>query len=185
LPWPVFLLVAVPLLSLGTRAFSTLLVIAMKWALLGRVRPGVHPLWSSFASRWDFMCTAWNLYATEAASALDGTLFLAMLLRAIGARVGRRVVLGPGLAEDVPDPDMLTFEDGATVDCHFQAHTFEDRVLKMDRVTVRRGASVCRNAVLLYGAEVGAGTRVAPNSVVMKHEHLLPNRDYAGFPIRT
>ena len=70
----------------------------------------------------------------------------------------------------VVDPDMLSFEDGATVSALFQAHTFEDRVLKIDRVRIR------------HGADIGEGTRVASNSVVMKRERLLPGRCYAGCP---
>ena len=77
-----------------------------------------------------------------------------------GVRVGKRVVLGTGFAEDLPDPDMLTFKDHAIVDCLFQARTFEDRVLKMDRIVVRRGATVGTNSVLLYGADIGEGARL-------------------------
>ncbi len=184
LPAPAHLLFALPLATLAAFFLPAFAVIAMKWLLLQRVKPGAHPLWSCFASRWDFVCMAWNVWAGGAVSALDGSLLLASLLRLTGIRIGRNVALGGGFAEDLPDPDMLVFEDGATFDGIFQAHTFEDRVLKLDTITIRREASVGRNAVLLYGAEVGAGARVAPNSVVMKHERLLPGRSYAGFPIR-
>jgi serine acetyltransferase len=77
---------------------------------------------------------------------------------------------------------MLEFADGATVNCFFQAHTFEDRVLKIDRVTIRREATVGYAAVLLYGADIGARSYVAPDSVVMKRERLLENLSYAGCP---
>lgn len=63
-----------------------------------------------------------------------------------------------------------------------QAHTFEDRVLKMDHVRSRRGATVGRGALLLYGADVGERALVLPNSVVMKRERLLPDLTYAGCP---
>ncbi len=175
---------AIPLTTLAALLLPALFVIALKWLLLQRVSPGVHPLWSCFASRWDFVCMAWNIWAGHAAWALEGSLLLTALLRLTGIRIGRNVVLGGGFAEDLPDPDMLTFEDGATFDGIFQAHTFEDRVLKLDRITIRKEASVGRNAVLLYGAEIGAGALVAPNSVVMKHERLLPGRSYSGFPVR-
>jgi len=66
----------------------------------------------------------------------------------------------------------------------FQAHTFEDRVLKNGPVVIRAGATVAHNAVLLYGADIGANARVGPHSVIMKHERLLPGIDYEGFPIR-
>ncbi len=181
---PVFLLVALPAATLVSGAAFTAAVVITKWFLLGRVQPAMHPLWSSWASRWDLMCLAWHICAGPLVSQLDSTLLLNALLRITGVHVGRRVVLGSGFAEDLPDPDMLTFEDGCTVDCLFQAHTFEDRVLKMDRIAIRRGATVGNNAVLLYGADIGAGARVAPQSVVLKHEHLQAGLGYAGFPTR-
>jgi carbonic anhydrase/acetyltransferase-like protein (isoleucine patch superfamily) len=47
---------------------------------------------------------------------------------------------------------------------------------------VRRGATVGTASVPLYGADIGAGAYVAPHSVVMKDEHLLPGVRYAGAP---
>jgi uncharacterized membrane protein YeiB len=38
--------------------------------------------------------------------------------------------------------------------------------------------------VVLYGADVGDGACVAPHSVVMKHERLLPKRHYGGAPVQ-
>jgi len=182
--WPCFLLVALPLVNLTTTAFLPLLILGLKWCLLGRVKPGQHPLWSCWCSRWDFLYVAWGMYARSGLMAMEGTLFLTCYLRLAGMRIGRRVVLGMGFAQ-VVDPDMLTFEDDATVSALFQAHTFEDRVLKIDRVRIRRGATVGSGTVLLYGADIGEGTRVAQNSVVMKRERLLPGRSYTGCPTRT
>jgi non-ribosomal peptide synthetase-like protein len=179
-----FVLVVLPVATLACGAFFATLIVLTKWSLLGKVKPAMHPLWSSWASRWDLMCLAWNICAGPIVSQLDGTLLLNALLRLTGVNIGRRVVLGVGFAEDLPDPDMLTFEDDATVDCMFQAHTFEDRVLKMDRIAIRRGATVGSNAVLLYGADIGERARVAPHSVVLKHEHLHAGLTYAGFPTR-
>jgi non-ribosomal peptide synthetase-like protein len=178
------LLIAIPLVTLGTALLPIVAALAAKWLLLGRARPGMRPLWSNWASRWDFYCVVWNVYVRELAAELRWTALLAVLLRAAGMRIGRGVVLDGRFAEDLPDPDMITIEDGATVEGTFQAHTFEDRVLKNGPVVIRAGATVAHNAVLLYGADVGANTRVGPHSVIMKHERLLPNIDYEGFPIR-
>ncbi|MGA9770614.1 MAG: amino acid adenylation domain-containing protein [Blastocatellia bacterium] len=180
---PVFMFAIIPLLTLGAAVFFCLLVLALKWGLLGRVRPGIHPLWSCWCSRWDFLYVAWSFYAGRALAFLEGTLLLVWYLRAMGAQIGRGVILGSGFAQ-VVDPDMLHFEDGATVSCQFQAHTFEDRVLKIDHVRIRGGATVGSAAVLLYGADIGDRSRVAPHSVVMKRETLLPGHSYAGCPTR-
>jgi non-ribosomal peptide synthetase-like protein len=170
------------MVTLGAAGLLCILVLVLKWILLGRVRPGRHPLWSCWCSRWDFLYVAWQFHARRVLSTLEGTLFLPWYLRAMGARIGRRVVLGGGFAQ-VVDPDMLHLEDGATVAGLFQAHSFEDRVLKIDRVRVRPGASAGAGAVLFYGCDVGGRTRVAPQSVVMKGETLLPNQGYAGCPV--
>jgi len=172
-----------PLISLCAIAFLCFFVLALKWLLLGRVKPGVHVLWSCWCSRWDFVYVAWAVFAANALSLLEGTLILSWYLRLMGASIGRGVVLSGGFSQ-VVDPDMLTFEDGSTVSCQFQAHTFEDRVLKIDRVTICRGATIGSGAVLLYGADIGARTRVAPQSVVMKRESLLPDHCYIGAPTR-
>jgi non-ribosomal peptide synthetase-like protein len=178
------LTIAIPLITLATALLPIIAALATKWLLLGRVRPGVHPLWSCWASRWDFYCVVWNVYVRQLSAELAWTALLAVLLRATGVRIGRGVVLDGRFAEDLPDPDMITIENGATVEGSFQAHTFEDRVLKNGPVVIRAGATVGHNAVLLYGADVGANTRVAPHSVIMKHERLLPGIAYEGFPIR-
>ncbi|HEX5068732.1 MAG TPA: hypothetical protein VFV78_00850, partial [Vicinamibacterales bacterium] len=112
---------------------------------------------------------------------LEGTLLLAWYLRAMGMRIGKRVVLGPGSAQ-VVDPDMIRIDDDATVHALFQAHTFEDRMLKIDRVRIRARATVGCGAVLFYGVDVGEDASVAAQSVIMKQERLLSGRRYEGCP---
>jgi non-ribosomal peptide synthetase-like protein len=175
------LLLDVPLATAGVGAALALAILGTKWLLLGRVRPGQHALWSCWASRWDFHYVLWNRWGRALLTQLEGTLWLAFYLRAMGMRIGRRVLLGGGFAQ-VVDPDMLHLGDGATVQAMFQAHSFEDRVLKIDRVHIGAGATVGRGTVVLYGAQLGDGAHVAPHGVVMKHEHLLAGRAYAGAP---
>ncbi|MGE0363792.1 MAG: hypothetical protein AB7R67_23985, partial [Vicinamibacterales bacterium] len=96
--------------------------------------------------------------------------------------IGRRVLLGPGFAELV-DPDMIAIGDGATVQALFQAHTFEDRVLKMGPVSIAAGATVGAGVVPLYATSVGEGAHVAAHSVILKGESLSPHTAYAGSPV--
>lgn len=180
---PIFYCAVVPLAGFGAAAALCLLVLIVKWVLIGRVRPGRHALWSCWCSRWDYLYVVWARYAHGPLTALEGTLLLSWFLRAMGMEIGRRVVLGPGFAQ-VVDPDMLRIDDGATVTTMFQAHTFEDRVLKIDRIHIGRRATLGAASVPLYGADVGEGAYVAPHSVIMKQEHLLPGRRYEGAPAR-
>ncbi|MEO6598014.1 MAG: AMP-binding protein [Planctomycetota bacterium] len=175
------LLVVVPAATLAVGAVLAFVILALKWLLLGRVRPGQHGLWSCWASRWDFHYVVWNRYGRALLTQLEGTLLLPWYLRAMGMRIGKRVVLGDGFAQ-VVDPDMIRLDDGVTVHAMFQAHSFEDRVLKIDRVRLGAHSTVGRGSVVLYGADIGEGAHVSPHSVVMKHEHLLAGQHYAGVP---
>jgi non-ribosomal peptide synthetase-like protein len=176
-------LVVVPLVSFATLAVLPLAMLLLKWTLLGRVRPGQHPLWSCWCSRWDFLYVAWGQLAQPVLAGLEGTLLLSMYLRAIGMTIGRRVVLGPGFSH-VVDPDMLYVGDDSTVQCMFQAHTFEDRILKIDTVRIGAGATVGPASVMMNGSKAGDGTQVAPHTVVMKHARLTAGRRYEGSPSR-
>jgi non-ribosomal peptide synthetase-like protein len=177
------LLVVAPLATLATGAGLAAAGIGVKWAVVGRVRPGQHALWSGWCSRWDFMYVAWGYLAQPPASALEGTLMLNALLRLTGMHIGRRVIMAGGSSQ-VVDPDMLTIEDGATVSADFQAHTFEDRVLKIGRVRVGSGATAGPHAVVLYGADIEEWAVVAPHSVVMKGDVLGAGGNYAGCPTK-
>jgi non-ribosomal peptide synthetase-like protein len=121
------------------------------------------------------------MWASKPLVFLDGTLLLVGYLRAMGCRIGRRALLGSGFSH-VVDPDMLRFGDDVTVDALFQAHTFEDRVLKVDHVDLRDGCTVGPNTVILYGADIGRGAQVLPHSVVMKREVLTAGQRFEGAP---
>jgi non-ribosomal peptide synthetase-like protein len=179
-PWILAFLI-VPAFAAAGALTLALVVLALKWILLGRVRPGQHALWSCWCSRWDFHYVVWAKLAGAFLARFEGTLLLAWYLRAIGMRIGRRVVLGPGFAQ-VVDPDMIRIDDDATVHALFQAHTFEDRMLKIDRVRVRARATVGCGSVLFYGVDVGEDATVAAQSVIMKQERLAPRQRYEGCP---
>lgn len=183
MPFAGFIIAGMPSLVLACAVLLCLVVLALKWVLLGRVRPGIHPLWSCWCSRWDFLYMAWGVIAGGVLSSLEGTLWLSVYLRCMGMKIGKRVVLGNGFAR-VVDPDMIHISDGATVNAMFQAHTFEDRVLKIDHIRVGAGSTLGSATVPLYGADIGEHTYVAPHSVIMKHEHLVASLHYEGAPTR-
>ena len=180
---PLLLFVGAPLVTVAIAFTLCASAVLLKWALLGKVRPGVHALWSCWCSRWDFHYVVWSEWARPILVSLEGTLLLNACLRSIGTKIGRRVVLGSGFSQ-VVDPDMIKIGDGATVNAMFQAHTFEDRVLKIDEITVEPYASLSSATVLLYGAEIGKRALVTAHGVVMKHERLLPGLQYEGAPTR-
>ena len=156
--------------------------ISAKWLLLGRVRPGQHGLWSCWCSRWDYLYVLWWFSARAALLRVEGTPILNIALRATGMHIGRNVLIGPG-ATQIVDPDMLHFADGATVACHFQAHSFEDRILKIDRVHIGAGANAGENAVVFYGATIEPGGTLESGSVLMKRGVVPAGTVAIGAPV--
>jgi non-ribosomal peptide synthetase-like protein len=98
----------------GLSVVSVLMVLVLKWGLLGRVQPGQHGLWSSWCSRWDFVYVFWGVFARPILAVLEGTQILNVILRGFGVSIGKRVFLGAGFAQ-VVDPDMLNFKDEVIV----------------------------------------------------------------------
>jgi non-ribosomal peptide synthetase-like protein len=168
---------------LAVGAVAALVGTVAKWLLIGRVRAGERPLWSSFIWRSELadvfveMCTApW--FARAAA----GTPALVWWLRSLGARIGR------GVWTDsywLPEADLVTLGDGCTVGrgCVVQTHLFHDRIMSMDSVTLDAGATLGPHSVVLPAAVIGAHATVGPASLVMRGEAVPAGSRWSGNPI--
>ncbi|GGH43904.1 Pls/PosA family non-ribosomal peptide synthetase [Microbacterium album] len=180
-------LVAAILLSgvvlLGAGALAAGLTTLAKWTIVGPIRPGEHPLWSSFVWRTEVSDTFTEMLAAPwFANAAAGTPALAMWLRTLGAKVGR------GVWTDsywLPEPDLVTLGDGATVNrgCVVQTHLFHDRVMSIDTVTLEPGATLGPHSVILPAATIGADATVGPASLVMRGEVVPVGSRWSGNPI--
>ena len=154
-----------------------------KWVIVGPIRPGEHPLWSSFVWRTEVSDTFTEMVAAPwFANAAAGTPALALWLRTLGAKIGR------GVWTDsywLPEPDLVTLEDGATVNrgCVVQTHLFHDRVMSIDTVTLGAGATLGPHSVILPAAEIGADATVGPASLVMRGELVPQGSRWSGNPI--
>src|SRR4030095_14719992 len=85
-PWILAFLI-VPAFAAAGALTLALVVLALKWILLGRVRPGQHALWSCWCSRWDFHYVVWDRLARPILPRFDRTPLLAWDLRATGEPV--------------------------------------------------------------------------------------------------
>ena len=134
-------------------ALAAGLTSAVKWALVGQIPATEHPLWSSFVWRSELADTFVEVVAAPwFARAATGTTALNLWLRSLGAWVGRGVWCETYW---LPEPDLVELRDGVTVNkgCVVQTHLFHDRVLSMDRVTLRAGSTLGPNSVILPGVD--------------------------------
>ena len=164
-------------------AIAAAITTLAKWLFVGPIRAGEHPLWSSFVWRTEVSDTFTEMVAAPwFANAAAGTPALAMWLRSLGAKVGR------GVWTDsywLPEPDLVTLGDGATVNrgCVVQTHLFHDRVMSIDTVTIEAGATLGPHSVILPAANIGANATVGPASLVMRGESVPVGSRWSGNPI--
>ena len=180
-PLLAFALGGVVLLLAGVLA--ALLTVAAKWSLVGRHTVTDHPLWSGFVWRNELADTFTEVMAAPwFASVTQGTVALNVWLRMLGARIGRGVWCD---SYWLPETDLVHLGDGSTVNhgCVVQTHLFHDRVLSMDRVTLRRGATLGPNSVILPAATIGRHSTIGPASLVMRGESVPSQTRWIGNPI--
>jgi non-ribosomal peptide synthetase-like protein len=180
LGWAVIVSSAV---MLAAGAFAALITTAAKWLIVGPIRAGEHPLWSSFVWRTEVSDTFTEMVAAPwFANSASGTPALAIWLRTLGAKIGR------GVWTDsywLPEPDLVTLGDGATVNrgCVVQTHLFHDRVMSIDAVTLENGATLGPHSVILPAATIGSDATVGPASLVMRGEFVPVGSRWSGNPI--
>ena len=156
---------------------------AVKWIVVGPIRPGEHPLWSSFVWRTEVSDTFTEMVAGPwFANANVGTPALALWLRSLGARIGRGVWCDTYW---LPEPDLVTLGDGATINrgCVVQTHLFHDRIMSMDAVVIERGGTLGPHSIVLPGATIGAHATIGPASLVMRGESVPVGSRWSGNPI--
>ena len=171
------------IVMLAAGAVAALVSTIAKWAFVGRIRAGEHPLWSSFVWRTEVSDTFVEMVAAPwFAHAAAGTPALAVWLRTLGARIGRGVWCD---SYWLPEADLVTLGDGSTVNrgCVVQTHLFHDRIMSMDRVTIEPGATLGPHSVILPAARIGAHATVGPASLVMRGEEVPVGSRWSGNPI--
>ena len=143
-----------PLIYVLFGIVAALIVVAFKWALVGRYRPAEHPLWCSFVWRTELVTTLYeNLARLFLVDRFEGTPLLAWYLRLLGAKVGKRVLLN---SSEFTEFDLVSIGDDVALnkDCTIQTHLFEDRVMKMSTIRIGAHCSVGSQAVVLYDTEM-------------------------------
>ena len=181
---PLALLLLLPLLLIGIGIASTLLVVLLKWLIVGKYRPRVEPLWSVFVRRSELITGLYEAVAVPALLGwLTGTPWVAPVMRLFGIKIGKRVWMGTTF---ITEFDLVEIGDDAAIggSTSLQTHLFEDRVMKMSTVKIGAGASVGSRSVVLYDAEVGDGASLGALSLVMKGESLPADSQWIGIPAR-
>jgi non-ribosomal peptide synthetase-like protein len=164
-------------------ALSALLVIGLKWLVVGRYQSGTIPLWNSFIWRTELITGLYEAIIVPGfLFFLLGTPFTPMLLRLLGMNIGRNVYIE---TTDFTEFDLITIDDNVILDrdSTLQTHLFEDRVMKLGKLHLYPRTQVGSWGMILYDTVLEPDVLIKPMSLVMKGEKLPQSTTWQGIPI--
>ena len=155
------------------------------WILVDRIVRGFKPLPVLFCSIYEPAMWRheryWKVPSTGYLAAFAGTPFINMILRGLGARVGRRVFNdGCGITERslVSIGDDCTLNEMSAVQCHSQ----EDGIFKSDYSTLGSNVTLATAAHVHYGVTIDDGAELTTDCFLMKGEQVPAGARWSGNP---
>ncbi len=141
----------------GLNMGAKVLVVALKWLIIGQTKPGVYPLWGSYYYRLWLMERIVHLTQHKF---LQGTPLMRIYLRALGAKVGEDAIINE-------------FEEGAIDLISFGARCSLGAKVKLANV------EVVGNLVYVGTIEIGADAHIGNGCVVGHNARLGEGCDLA------
>jgi non-ribosomal peptide synthetase-like protein len=157
----------------------TALPVAAKWALVGRWRVREIPLWSLTHFRF---WVVKSLIQTAPVVLYVGSPLYVLYLRALGARVGRGVVI---LSRRVPVcTDLLTIGSGTVIrrDAAFACYRAQAGMIRTGPVTIGRDAVVGEMSTLDVHVAMGDGSQLGHASCLLAGQSVPAGDRWHGSP---
>lgn len=172
-----------PFVIFGFEIAAALFVVLVKLLLIGTYRPNVQPLWSPFVWKTELVTGLYETISVPILSLFRGTPFISWFLRLFGCRIGKRVFIG---TTHISEFDLVKIEDEAAINFNstMQTHLFEDRVMKMSHLLIRKRCTVGNEAIVLYDTVMEEGAKLGSLSLLMKGETLPAWTSWEGNPAK-
>jgi acyl carrier protein/acetyltransferase-like isoleucine patch superfamily enzyme len=155
------------------------LPILAKWVLIGRWRPQEIRIWSLAYVRFWMVKT---LVASNPLVLFAGSPLFVLYLRALGAKVGRGVVV---LSRHMPVcTDLLTIGDGTVIrkDSYLNCYRAHSGVIQTGPVTLGKGVLVGDKSVLDIGTSLGDGAQLGHASSLHAGQAVPGGERWHGSP---
>jgi len=181
-------LTLIPLFSVSSTAISCALVgaaILVKWLTMGAYRPTVKPMWSWWALKTEAVAVMyWGMAGKVLLDHLRGTPMLPWVLMLFGCKFGKGVFMD---TTDITEFDCINVGDFCAINSlsALQTHLYEDRVMKVGRVTLGTGVTVGSGSTVLYDTHCGDFSRVGQLTIIMKGEEIPAHSEWQGAPAVT
>ena len=170
--------------SVGVFLLATLIEFAIaiggKWLIAGRLKPGRYPLWGVTYYRW---WLADRLVESAPAYLLSGSSLYVWWLRALGARIGKDVIIG---SMTLRAPDLLDIADKVSVGnaCNFENARVEHGELRLGQIALGENSCVGSYAVLEGNTAVQAWGHLEAQTALSDGMTVPAGRIWTGSPAR-
>jgi carbonic anhydrase/acetyltransferase-like protein (isoleucine patch superfamily) len=172
---------AVPLLLVASSVCVGLMLLCLKWAIVGRFIGNLDH-WSLRARAIDVIGMMWGTAHGIALSWFQGTQIYTMLLRALGARIGKRVFFDTLAPMEL---DALVVGDDAVIDgCRIEPHTIDNGRMQFAEVEIGDKAVIGYGSVLSALTHAKERSEVLAGTYVMKGDVLPPGTAWVGNPAK-
>ena len=176
----------VPLLGLSLAALLAylplygLLVVVVKWLVIGRFRAGNYPLWGFYYLRFWLVKKA---VESVPAYLLTGTPYLCAFYRLLGAKIGPHVHLN---SNRLLAFDLITIGAGASIapEAGLLGYRIEAGRLLLGPIEVGKNAYVGLRAVLRNNSRLGAEAVLEDLSALAAGHEVPDHEVWAGSPAR-
>lgn len=157
-----------------------LVSICVKWLVLGRVKPGRHPVWGAYFLRWWFVEAIRSIVPTNY---LTGTPLLNWYYRLMGARIGENVYIGNDGGAIF---DLLSIGDDSCLgaDSHFTGAKISDGWLVIGPVQIGKRCFVGTRALLGPDTCMGDDSSLEDLSLLPRGSTIPDGQCWHGSPAR-
>lgn len=160
-------------------------VILLKWTIIGKLKAATKPLWSAYIWKIDIIEYAYSYFINQhLTDVVLGTPFASMLLRCLGAKIGKRVFID---TEGFAEFDLISIGDDVCLNAEtlIQTHLYEDRIFKTSTIKINDGCNVGVASIVLYDTVMEKNSSLGSFSLLMKGERLPENTSWQGIPAQS
>ena len=164
----------------GMQLFNITLVIAVKWLVIGRTKPGRYPLWGSYYFRvW--LVQRFSALAHE--KWLQGTVFYRIFLRLLGAKVGSGSIIGQASFEC---HDLISIGENVSIGNRviLAASRVEGDELIIGPIEIGNSVSIGGSSVVENDTTVGDDSEIGDLTVISSGTHVGKLERWVGSPGR-
>lgn len=170
---------------------SLAIIIAAKWIIIGRRKPGNYN-WdkSSYCQRWKLFVSIESLRTRcfgegGVLGMFTGTFYLVLYYRLLGAKIGSNTAIFAGGLPSayITEPDLLTVGNRVSIDdASLVAHINSRGNFDLRLLSVEDGAVMRSGTRLLSGASMGRGSKLLEHTLIMAGDRADDELVFQGWP---